>query len=349
MTKAMLSLDLLEASPQYADLLGDIRNTQRNWLVTGGAGFIGSHLAQTLLGLGQRVTILDNLSTGRQLNLDAIQTMERPAHARVEIHEADIRDASAVARLADGADVILHHAAQVSVPASIDDPIATHEVNVTGFLHVLEAARANDATVVYAASSASYGDDDADLKQEDRLGRALSLYAASKTSNETYAAAYHAAYGLKTVGLRYFNVFGARQDPSGAYAAVIPAWIDAHARGEACRIHGDGLTTRDFCHVANVTAAVLLAATQDTPEVQGHVFNVGTGHRTTLLELHDAIASAVARQRPELTVKEPVFGPFRAGDVRHSCANVDRARERLGFVPVVDLQTGIDATVDATL
>jgi UDP-N-acetylglucosamine/UDP-N-acetylgalactosamine 4-epimerase len=217
---------------------------------------------------------------------------------------------------------------------------------------VLEAARAAGARVVYAASSASYGDDLADVKVEDRLGRPLSMYAASKTANEVYAAAYGQAYGLATVGLRYFNVFGPRQDPRGAYAAVIPAWIDALAHGRPCQIHGDGLTTRDFCHVANVVGANLLAATSTAPDALGGVFNVGTGARTTLLELHDAIVNALRAARPEradLADARPVFGPFRPGDVRHSCADVGRARAQLGFEPVVGLREGVAHTLPSFL
>ena len=262
--------------------------------------------------------------------------------------EGDLRDAAAVAAAADGARVILHHAAAVSVPGSIDDPATTHDINVTGFLRVLQAARATGARVVYAASSASYGDDPADVKVEERLGRPLSLYAASKTANELYAAAFGAAYGLETVGLRYFNVFGARQDPRGAYAAVIPAWIDALVRGDRCHVHGDGLQTRDFCHVANVVGANLLAATATAPTALGGVFNVGTGARTTLLELHEAIVGALREALPDragLASAAPEFGPERPGDVRHSCADVGRARAVLGFEPVVDLRAGIGHTL----
>jgi UDP-N-acetylglucosamine/UDP-N-acetylgalactosamine 4-epimerase len=342
------ALELLSGAPAYASVLAALRAEPRRWLVTGGAGFIGSHLVEALLGLGQEVVVLDDLSTGFLANLDDVRARVGGARERLRFVEGDLRDAAAVAAAATGARVILHHAAAVSVPGSIDDPVTTHDINVTGFLHVLQAARATGARVVYAASSASYGDDPADVKVEDRLGRPLSPYAASKTANELYAAAFDAAYGLESVGLRYFNVFGARQDPHGAYAAVIPAWIDALVRGDRCRVHGDGLQTRDFCHVANVVGANLLAATTTAPAALGGVYNVGTGARTTLLELHEAILEALREafpDRPDLASSAPEFGPARAGDVRHSCADVARARAVLDFEPVVGLRAGIGHTL----
>jgi len=346
------ALERLSGSAAYAATLAALRAEPRRWLVTGGAGFIGSHLVEALLGLGQEVVVLDDLSTGYLANLDDVRARVGGAAARLRFVGGDLRDAAAVAVAADGARVILHHAAVVSVPGSIDDPATTHDINVTGFLHVLQAARATGARVVYAASSASYGDDPADVKVEERLGRPLSPYAASKTANELYAAAFGAAYGLETVGLRYFNVFGARQDPRGAYAAVIPAWIDALLRGDRCRVHGDGLQTRDFCHVANVVGANLLAAATSAPAALGRAFNVGTGARTTLLELHDAIVEAVREALPgrsELASAAPEFGPARPGDVRHSCADVGRARAVLGFEPVVGLREGIGHTLRSSL
>jgi UDP-N-acetylglucosamine/UDP-N-acetylgalactosamine 4-epimerase len=338
----------LRASPTAARVLDAVAAAPRRWLVTGGAGFIGSHLVETLLRLGQRVVVLDDLSTGYQRNLDlALAGCDAGSGAgeRLTVVRGDVRDADGVRRAAEGADVVLHHAALVSVPLSVDDPRTAHDVNTTGFLNVLEAARATGARVVFAASSASYGDDPADVKTEDRLGAPLSMYAASKTANETYAAAYAKAYGLGVVGLRYFNVFGARQDPRGAYAAVIPNWVAAMAAGRGCVVHGDGLTTRDFCHVANVVFANLAAATTEDRDAFGEAFNIGTGTPTTLLELHVRIADAFVRatgaQRPD----PPSFGPFRAGDVRHSCADVGKAARRLGFEPVVGLDQGLDATV----
>ena len=343
------AVELLSGAPAIATAIAALRAAPRRWLVTGGAGFIGSHLVEALLGLGQEVVVLDDLSSGKLANLDDVCARVGPeAAARLGFVRGDLRDAEAVAAASEGVAVVLHHAAQVSVPRSIEDPLATHHANVTGFVHVLEAARAAGARVVYAASSASYGDDPADVKVEERLGRPLSLYAASKTANELYAAAYGEAYGLETVGLRYFNVFGPRQDPRGAYAAVIPAWIAKLGRGERCPVHGDGLTTRDFCHVANVVGANLLAATTTSEDALGGVFNVGTGERTTLLELHDALVAAMRDAQPERAAgfdAEPAFGPFRPGDVRHSCADITRARELLGYAPVVGLREGIAHTL----
>jgi UDP-N-acetylglucosamine 4-epimerase len=343
------ALDLLAGVPAYAETLEALRCAPRRWLVTGGAGFIGSHLAEALLALGQGVTVLDDLSTGRASNLQAVRRAVGPAATRLRFVRGDVRDAGSLSVAADHVDVILHHAALVSVPESIAAPVTTHDVNVGGFLRVLETARTIGARVVYAASSASYGDDAAPVQREDRLGRPLSMYAASKTADEAYAGAYHAAYGLETIGLRYFNVFGDRQASHGTDAAVIPAWIAAKLRGQRCRIHGDGLTTRDFCHVANVVGAVLLASRSDDPRALGSALNVGTGVPSTLLELHDAIEAAVRARRSDLVGGPPEFGPFRPGDVRRSCADVALARASLGYEPAVGLRDGIDATVAAIL
>ena len=343
-------LDLLAGAPAYAGTLKTLRRAPRRWLVTGGAGFIGSHLTEALLELGQTVTVLDDLSTGRASHLETVRRAVGPAATRLRFVRGDVRDAETLAVAADHVDVILHHAALASVPESIAAPVATHEVNVGGFLQVLEVARTLGARVVYAASSASYGDDDACAQREDRLGRPQSMYAASKTADEAYAAAYHACYGLRTIGLRYVDVFGDRQDPHGDdAAAVIPAWIAATLQGRRCRIHGDGLTTRDFCHVANVVGAVLLASCCEDPSVLGAVLNVGTGVPTSLIDLHDAIEAAVRVRRPDDAGRPPQFGPFRPGDVRPSCADVGLARSTLGYEPVVGLREGIDATVATVL
>jgi UDP-N-acetylglucosamine 4-epimerase len=339
---------LLRVSPAAERVLDAVAAASRRWLVTGGAGFVGSHLVETLLRLGQEVVVLDDLSTGYLRNLElALDGCDGGTGApdRLSFYRGDVRDADGVRRAAEGADVILHHAALVSVPLSIEDPRAAHDINTSGFLNVLEVARATGARVVFAASSASYGDDPADVKTENRLGTPLSMYAASKTANETYAAAYARSYGMGVVGLRYFNVFGARQDPMGAYAAVIPAWVAAISAGRSCVVYGDGLTTRDFCHVANVVFANLAAATCDDPRIFGEMFNIGTGTPTTLLDLHERIAGAYARSSGTLTPAKPSFGPFRAGDVQHSCADIGKARRLLGYEPVVGLDHGLEATV----
>lgn len=340
--------DPLEATSALTRARAALAATPRRWLVTGGAGFIGSHLVEALLRLEQEVVIFDDMSSGRVDNVDDVRARVGAAGVRLRLVVGDVRDANAVEDVARGAAVILHHAALVSVPASVTHPRSAHDVNVTGFLNVLEVARASRARVVYAASSASYGDAPAASSGERGLGRPLSMYAASKTANEAYAAAYAEAYGLETVGLRYFNVFGSRQDPAGAYAAVIPTWIAALVRGDRCQVHGDGQQTRDFCHVANVVAANLLAATTTEPAAFGEAFDIGTGNPTTLLQLHDAIAAVLCEGLPEradLATAVPTFGPPRPGDVRHSRADVSRAREVLGFEPEVGLEQGIDRTI----
>lgn len=342
-------LALLEASEAYAPVIEGLRSSPRTFLVTGAAGFIGSHLTETLLRAGQRVVGFDNFATGYQRNLDEVlAAVGTEAAGRFSFVEADLRDQDAVLRAAEGVSVVLHHAAFVSVPASLEDPLLAHHVNVTGFLHVLEAARRNDgARVVFAASSASYGDDPAPVKVESQIGRALSPYAASKTADEIYAQAFHAGYGLDTVGLRYFNVYGPRQDPKGAYAAVIPAWIETLVRGEACRIHGDGLTTRDFVYVANVVGANLLAATTDDAQALNRVYNVGCGDSVTLLDLFEVIRGALLElnsSREDLHMARPEHGPFRPGDVRHSRADVGLAELVLGYRAVVGLEAGLAQT-----
>lgn len=346
--------ELLEASPDYSPILRGLRERPRRWLVTGAAGFIGSNLTEVLLRHGQEVVGLDDLSTGYRENLVDVETrVDASSWSRFRFVRGDVADVDAVATATRGVDVVLHHAAFVSVPASIRDPIGAHHANATGFLHVLNAAsEAGAKRVVYAASSASYGDDDAPVKLEGRLGRPLSMYAATKTANELYAAVFARTAGLDSVGLRYFNIFGPRQDPGGAYAAVIPKWIAALAAGERCTIFGDGETTRDFCHVANVVGANLLAASSDDASALNEVYNIGTGGSTTLNELFTAIRDALARALPDradLRDAEPDHGPFREGDVRHSRADVSKAREVLGYRPVLDVHRGIDHTIERYL
>jgi UDP-N-acetylglucosamine 4-epimerase len=268
----------------------------RTWLVTGGAGFIGSHLVERLLSLGQSVRVLDNLSTGYLANLAEASAA---APERLTFVEGDIREPAACRTACEGVDVVLHQAALGSVPRSIQDPATSHDVNVTGFLNVLDAARgAGVRRVVYASSSAVYGDHPGLPKVEDATGRPLSPYAATKAADELYAHAYANAYGLETIGLRYFNVFGPRQDPQGAYAAVIPLWFAGLFGGPAPFLNGDGLTSRDFSYVANVGQATLLAATTQNPAAIGTVYNVGCADRTTLLELFEAMRAEASRLNP---------------------------------------------------
>ena len=310
---------------------------KKTWLVTGSAGFIGSHLVEALLRLGERVVSLDNFATGHRANLEEIEAAVGPeAWRRHRFVEASIVDARACREASHGVDIVLHHAALGSVPRSIDDPVATHETNVTGFVNMLLAAR--DAKVqrfVYASSSSCYGDDDRLPKVEHITGEPLSPYAASKQANELYAEVFARCYGMRTVGLRYFNVFGPRQDPEGAYAAVIPRWISAMLAGAPVQINGDGETSRDFCYVKNVVQANMRAALTDDPRALNRVYNVAVGQRTTLNGLFELLRKLLKVHT------EAEYHPFRPGDVRHSLADISAARELLGYKPTHLLDAGL--------
>ena len=319
----------------------ELRAAPRAWLVTGAAGFIGSNLVERLLALGQRVTGLDDFATGRRENL--ADFADDPGFRFVQ---GDVGDPAACADALAGVDVVLHQAALGSVPRSIADPLATHRANVDGFITLLVAAR--DAGVrrfVYAASSSTYGDEPTLPKVEERIGRALSPYAVTKHVNELYAGVFHRVYGMETLGLRYFNVFGPRQDPEGPYAAVIPRWVGSLLEGRACRIHGDGENSRDFCYVDNVVQANLLAATVADPAALGEVYNVACGERTTLNQLFVMIRDAVARHLPEAAGAEAEHGPPAVGDVRHSLADLARVRRVLGYAPTHGVRAGLERAV----
>ena len=317
--------------------------TVRRWLVTGSAGFIGSHLLHTLLEAGQHVTSVDDFSTGHRANLDEVRDLVGfEAWRRHRFVEGDIADPAVCAAACADAEVVLHQAALGSVPRSIADPLATHRANATGFLNMLIAAR--DAGVrrfVYAASSSTYGDSPALPKTEGVIGAPLSPYAVTKYLNELYADVFGRCYGMASVGLRYFNVFGPRQDPAGAYAAVIPRWIAAMLAGDPCVVNGDGETSRDFCYVANAVQANLRAALAEDAAALNQVYNVAVGARCTLLELHDAIAATLRASVAGPPVAAPRFAPFRAGDVRHSLADVGKARRLLGYEPTHDVRAGL--------
>ena len=318
-----------------------LKGTRRRWLVTGGGGFIGSHLVQALLDLDQEVVVLDNFLIGRKATLDALLA-EFPTKTRrlFRLVEGVICDPAACRAAVEGCDHVLQHAALGSVPGSIDDPRQAHEVNSKGFLEILLAARdAGVRSVVFASSSAVYGDDDAAIKTEGRVGRVLSPYAATKRSNELFAEAFGTSYGLQTVGLRYFNVYGARQDPDGPYAAVIPKWLVSLVSGAPVHVNGDGLTTRDFCSVKDVVQANLRAALSGAAGA-GQVFNIGSGQRTTLLDLLAELRVALAAAGVDCA-SQTVHGPFRAGDIRHSLADISRARAALGYAPDFDLRRGL--------
>ncbi|MBR6021203.1 MAG: SDR family oxidoreductase [Kiritimatiellae bacterium] len=306
-------------------------------VVTGGAGFIGSNLAEALWTMGNEVACLDNFATGKRENLAGLLGKER-----FELVEGDIRDRVACDRAMAGAEYVFHEAALGSVPQSIADPGLSAAVNVWGTVEVLDAARrAGVKRVVYASSSAVYGDDERLPKKEDEIGRALSPYAVSKRADELYAADFGRLYGLETVGLRYFNVFGPRQDPHGAYAAVIPLFAAALLRHEAPTIHGDGSHTRDYTHVENVVRANVLAALGG-PETAGEVYNVGNGVRTDLNELFAALRDGLAAFDPAVRAVEAVHGPERAGDIPHSVADISKARRELDYEPLCSVRDGLE-------
>jgi UDP-N-acetylglucosamine 4-epimerase len=325
-----------------------LRENPKRWLITGVAGFIGCNLLEALLRLEQTVVGLDNFATGHQHNLDQIREGVSAAQwRRFRFIEGDIRDLEACRAACDSVDYVLHQAALGSVPRSLEDPITTNHVNIDGFLNMLVAAR--DAEVirfVYAASSSTYGDHPGLPKVEDRIGRPLSPYAVTKLVNEQYADVFARTYGFETIGLRYFNIFGAHQDPQGAYAAVIPKWTAAMIHNEPVWINGDGETSRDFCYIANTVQVNLLAATADNPEAANQVYNVAVGDRTTLNELFEAIRSTLAPRFPHLKGFKPSYRDFRAGDVRHSLADIDKARTLLGYAPTHRIGEGLVEAMD---
>jgi UDP-N-acetylglucosamine 4-epimerase len=327
----------------YEELRQRLPREPRVWLVTGAAGFIGSHLVETLLRLDQRVEGLDNFATGKRSNLDEVRGLVKAEQwARFNLHEGDIQDAALCRRACEGVDYVLHQAALGSVPRSIEDPVASNASNVTGFLNMLTAARdAKTRRFVYASSSSVYGDDPALPKVEGRTGHPLSPYAVTKAVNELYADVFARAYGVESIGLRYFNVFGARQDPDGPYAAVIPRWVQALLRGQPVQINGDGSTSRDFCYVANTVQANLLAATVSGPTAVNQVYNVALNSRTTLNELFEMLRSRLEKNDPRLRGARPAYGPFRAGDVMHSQADISRARSLLGYEPTHTVEQGL--------
>ncbi|MNK57269.1 UDP-glucose 4-epimerase [compost metagenome] len=392
------------AAGAYAQACAQLSREPRRWLVTGVAGFIGSHLLETLLKLGQEVRGLDNFMTGHRHNLEQVRaSVGEQAWQRFTFIEGDIRDPQTCARacgtpaqaasqaasagdgvgeadgetdaadggsgsgsdsgsngslggrgragaggpVADAAvDFVLHQAALGSVSRSLEDPLLCHAVNVSGFLNMLAAAR--DAGVqrfVYAASSATYGDHPALPKVEQHIGAPLSPYALSKYVNELYAQVYARCYAMQTVGLRYFNVFGPRQDPLGAYAAVIPRWIAAMLDKQAVHIHGDGATSRDFCFVHNAVQANILAATRADPAAVNQVYNVAVNARTSLTQLHATMQQMLLAARPQHVPLAPHYGEFRAGDVRHSQADIAKAGRLLGYVPTHNLAQGLRQTI----
>ena len=312
------------------------------------AGFIGSNLLETLLNLNQTVVGLDNFATGYQKNLDEVETLVKPEQwSRFSFIEGDIRSLADCQRSCCGVDLVLHQAALGSVPRSIDDPITSNGTNIDGFLNMLVASR--DAKVerfVYAASSSTYGDYPDLPKVEGKIGKPLSPYAVTKVVNELYADVFGKTYALKSMGLRYFNVFGRRQDPGGAYAAVVPKWASALIANEEVFINGDGETSRDFCYIDNAVQANILAAIADSPEAINQVYNVAVGERTTLNELYAELHSQLLAHYPHIKEANPTYRGFRSGDVRHSLADISKSTRLLGYEPTHKIKEGLEEAVN---
>lgn len=327
----------------YDQLKKRLTANPTTWLITGVAGFIGSNLLEHLLKLDQRVVGLDNFATGYQHNLDAVKvSVTAEQWSRFSFIKGDISNVADCHDACANVDYVLHQAALGSVPRSIDNPIATNATNVSGFLNMLVASR--DAKVkrfVYAASSSTYGDHPALPKVEANIGKPLSPYAVTKYVNELYADVFAKTYGFKTIGLRYFNVFGQRQNPNGAYAAVIPKWIATLLAGEAVLINGDGETSRDFCFIENAVQANLLAATTENPEAANEVYNVAVGDQTTLNQLYRYLETCLAAEFPGVRNASPVYRDFRSGDVRHSLADISKAALLLGYAPTYRIEAGL--------
>ena len=331
---------------QYQTVCEQLKQNPKTWLVTGVAGFIGSNLLETLLKLDQTVVGLDNFATGHQHNLDEVQSLVSTEQwAKFSFIEGDIRNLEDCHKACTAVDYVLHQAALGSVPRSIADPITTNAANITGFLNMLTAARdAEVKSFTYAASSSTYGDHPALPKVEENIGKPLSPYAVTKYVNELYADVFARTYGFKAIGLRYFNVFGKRQDPNGAYAAVIPKWTAAMIAGDDVFINGDGETSRDFCFIENTVQANILAATTQNDEAKNQVYNVAVGDRTTLNDLFNAIKVAL-NESGVVYEKEPIYREFRAGDVRHSQASIEKIKSFLDYQPNYKIGSGIELAV----
>ncbi|WP_256081129.1 SDR family oxidoreductase [Massilia sp. YIM B04103] len=338
----------MKAVGKFEEIQEHLRGQRHHWLITGVAGFIGSNLLEALLKLNQRVTGLDNFATGHRHNLEQVQALVGgQAWANFSFIEGDIRQRADCERACAGVDFVLHEAALGSVTRSIEDPVATHETNITGFLNMLVAAR--DAKVkrfVYAASSSTYGDHPGLPKVEDQIGHPLSPYAVTKYADELYADVFARCYGTESIGLRYFNVFGPRQDPNGAYAAVIPQWVAALIKNQPLFINGDGETSRDFCFIDNVVQANLLAALTSVPVAVNQVYNVALNERTSLNQLYREMRQLLLDRFPHLQEHQAQYKDFRAGDVRHSQADIGKARQLLGFNPTHRIGEGLKEAMD---
>ena len=336
-----------EIMTQFEKVKKDLQTSPRTWLVTGVAGFIGSNILETLLKLDQTVVGLDNFTTGYQDNLDEVETLVTfKQWSNFHFIEGDICNLDCCKQACKGVEIILHQAALGSVPRSIDDPITTNSTNIDGFLNMLVAATDEGVKrFIYAASSSTYGDHPRLPKVEGVIGNPLSPYAVTKVVNELYADVFASTYGLSSIGLRYFNVFGKRQDSNGAYAAVIPKWISSLIKNNDVFINGDGETSRDFCHIDNVTQVNLLAATTEIPEAINQVYNVAAGGQTTLNELYNELKCQMLVHYPHLEHVKPNYRNFRPGDVRHSLADISKPARLLGFVPTYHLKDGLEEAI----
>lgn len=341
---------------KYEKLQEHLISNQYTWLITGVAGFIGSNLLEKLLILNQKVVGLDNFETGYQHNIDhalddARKQLETENHqlltTNFQLINGDIQDLETCHQACKSADYVLHQAALGSVPRSIEDPIRTNKANIDGFLNMLVAAKdAKVSRFVYAASSSTYGDHPDLPKVEDKIGNPLSPYAVTKVVNELYASVFAKTYGFKVIGLRYFNIFGKRQDPNGAYAAVIPKWVASILKGEEVFINGDGETSRDFCYIDNTVQINILAAMSDNDEATDQVYNVALNNRTSLNQLYQMIEERLIEKVKDLTKKEPIYRDYRAGDVRHSQADISKAQQFLGYQPSHKIAKGLDEAMD---
>ena len=333
---------------QFQNTLKTLKRIPKTWLVTGNAGFIGSNLVEFLLSQKQNVIGLDNLSTGHQYNIDdVLNSVGQDAAKNFSFIKGDIADLKTCQQACEDVDIILHQAALGSVPRSIEDPITSHESNLSGFLNLLTAAKdVGIKRFVYASSSSVYGDSEELPKVEERTGNVLSPYAVMKKTNELYANVFERLYGMQTIGLRYFNIFGRRQDPNGAYAAVIPKWVSALLNGEDVFINGDGETSRDFTYIDNVIQMNLLAATTYNEQAYGEAFNVAAGGRDTLNELYALIKKELKKRVDKLPEKDVIYRDFRAGDIRHSNADISKAHNLVGYAPTHDIYQGMEAAIE---
>ncbi len=332
----------------FKKLLDNFKTEQKTWLITGCAGFIGSNLSEFLLKHNQKVVGLDNFSTGYQHNIDDILLkVGEDASKNFTFIEGDIANIETCKEACNGIDIVLHQAALGSVPRSIADPITSNRSNITGFLNMLTASKdAGIKRFVYASSSSVYGDSKELPKVEERTGNLLSPYAVMKMANELYAGVFQKTYAMETIGLRYFNVFGRRQDPNGAYAAVIPKWVDALIEGKDIYINGDGETSRDFTYIDNVIQMNLLAGTTQNPKIYGEAFNVAVGGRNTLNELYALISKELALHIEKFSKKEAIYRDFRDGDIRHSNANIDKAKTLMEYEPTHDIYMGMEEAIE---